>query len=141
MVYVKSSENISDFIKYLGAFNALLKVLEEPPKGVIFILATTDPHKIPATILSRCQRFDFHRIPPNDIAKRLEFVAKQENASIDHDAAMLIAHISDGALRDSLSLLDQCLGKTNNITQETVTETAGLAGASGWLPALFPVWL
>lgn len=112
----------------IGAFNALLKTLEEPPEHVVFILATTEIHKLPATILSRCQRFDFHRIPPNDIAKRLEFVAKQENASIDHDAAMLIAHISDGALRDSLSLLDQCLGKTNNITQETVTETVGLAG-------------
>lgn len=112
----------------IGAFNALLKTLEEPPEHVVFILATTEIHKLPVTILSRCQRFDFHRIPPNDTAKRLEFVAKQENASIDHDAAMLIAHISDGALRDSLSLLDQCLGKTNNIIQETVTETAGLAG-------------
>lgn len=112
----------------IGAFNALLKTLEEPPEHVIFILATTEIHKLPATILSRCQRFDFHRIPPNDIAERLEFVAEQEGSAIDHDAAMLIAYISDGALRDSLSLLDQCLGKADNITQETVAETAGLAG-------------
>ena len=112
----------------IGAFNALLKILEEPPEHVVFILATTEIHKLPATILSRCQRFDFHRIPPNDIAERLEFVANQEGSSIDHNAAILIAYISDGALRDSLSLLDQCLGKADNITQETVAETAGLAG-------------
>lgn len=112
----------------IGAFNALLKTLEEPPEHVVFILATTEVHKLPATILSRCQRFDFHRISPNHMAKRLEFVAKNEGVSIDHDAALLISYISDGALRDTLSLLDQCLGKADNITTEIVAETAGLAG-------------
>lgn len=112
----------------IGAFNALLKTLEEPPEHVIFILATTEVHKLPATILSRCQRFDFHRIAPNDIAIRLKFVAENEGYSIDHDAALMIAYISDGALRDALSLLDQCLGKSSNITSEIVSQTAGLTG-------------
>ena len=86
-----------------GAFNALLKTLEEPPAHVIFILATTEVHKIPATILSRCQRFEFHKISANDIAKRLEYVAEQENADIEKNAALLIAKISDGAMRDALA--------------------------------------
>lgn len=111
----------------IGAFNALLKTLEEPPKHVVFILATTEVHKLPATILSRCQRFDFHRIPPEDISARLRFVAEQEGASIDNDAALLIARIADGALRDALSLLDQCIGRKKDITQSVVSETAGLA--------------
>lgn len=111
----------------IGAFNALLKTLEEPPPHVVFILATTEVHKLPATILSRCQRFDFHRIPPEDIANRLKFVAEQEGASIDTDAAILIARIADGALRDALSLLDQCMGRNKSITQDVVSETAGLA--------------
>lgn len=111
-----------------GAFNALLKTLEEPPAHVIFILATTEVHKLPATILSRCQRFDFRRIPPQDIADRLTYVTQQENAEIDIQAALLIARLADGALRDALSLLDQCLGRSKNITVEVVNETAGLVG-------------
>ena len=111
-----------------GAFNALLKTLEEPPDHVIFILATTEVHKLPATILSRCQRFDFRRIPPQDIADRLTYITHQENAEIDIQAALLIARLADGALRDALSLLDQCLGCSKNITVEVVNETAGLVG-------------
>ena len=112
----------------IGAFNALLKTLEEPPPHVVFILATTEVHKLPATILSRCQRFDFHRIPPEEIAGRLEYVATQEQAELEHDAALLIARLADGALRDALSLLDQCLGRSKNITLEVAADTAGLAG-------------
>lgn len=111
-----------------GAFNALLKTLEEPPAHVIFILATTEVHKLPPTILSRCQRFDFRRIPPQDIADRLTYVTQQENAEIDMQAALLIARLSDGALRDALSLLDQCLGRSKTVTIEVVNETAGLVG-------------
>ena len=112
----------------IGAFNALLKTLEEPPAHVIFILATTEVHKLPATILSRCQRFDFHRIPPQEIAARLSYIAEQENASIDQPAALLIARLADGALRDALSILDQCFGRSANVTEEVVVETAGLVG-------------
>ncbi len=112
----------------LGAFNALLKTLEEPPAHVLFILATTEVHKLPATILSRCQRFDFRRIPPEDIAKRLLLVAQNENISLAEDAAMLIARISDGALRDALSILDQCASFNEAITVTTVSRAAGLLG-------------
>lgn len=112
----------------VGAFNALLKTLEEPPPHVIFILATTEVHKLPATILSRCQRFDFRRIPPEEIADRLDYVARQEGASIDRAAAFLLARLADGALRDALSLLDQCLGRSRSVTEAVVNETAGLAG-------------
>ena len=108
----------------IGAFNALLKTLEEPPSYVLFILATTEVHKLPATILSRCQRFDFRRIPPEDIAARLEYVAGQEGMELAHDAALLIARIADGALRDALSLLDQCAGRSKQITVEIVSEAA-----------------
>ncbi|QEY34470.1 DNA polymerase III subunit gamma/tau [Caproiciproducens galactitolivorans] len=111
-----------------GAFNALLKILEEPPVHVIFILATTEVHKLPATILSRCQRFDFHRIPPEDSADRLIYVTQQEGAELDRQAALLIARLADGAMRDALSLLDQCLGRSKQITVEVVNETAGLVG-------------
>lgn len=111
-----------------GAFNALLKTLEEPPAHVIFILATTEVHKLPATILSRCQRFDFRRIPPKEIADRLTYVAQQEDAVLDLQAALLIARLADGALRDALSLLDQCLGRRKNVTVEVVNDTAGLVG-------------
>ena len=112
----------------IGAFNALLKTLEEPPEHVVFILATTEVHKLPATILSRCQRFDFHRIAPEAIADRLEYVCEQEGAQIDRDAALMIARLADGALRDALSLLDQCLGRGMQVSVQTVTEAAGLAG-------------
>ncbi len=111
-----------------GAFNALLKTLEEPPSNVVFILATTEVHKLPATILSRCQRFDFHRIAARDIADRLEYVAQQENIPLEDEAALLIASVADGALRDALSLLDRCMGVSDNITSEVVQKTAGLAG-------------
>lgn len=111
-----------------GAYNALLKTLEEPPSHVVFILATTEVHKIPATILSRCQRFDFNRIAPEDIAGRLEYIASQENVTLEHDAAMLIAAVADGAMRDALSVLDRCIGLSENITTEIVREATGLAG-------------
>ncbi len=111
-----------------GAFNALLKTLEEPPEHVLFILATTEVHKLPATILSRCQRFDFRRIPPEDIAARLTEVAKNEELELSDDAALLIARISDGALRDALSILDQCAGYNEPITVNTVSNAAGLLG-------------
>ncbi|MBR2875841.1 MAG: DNA polymerase III subunit gamma/tau [Clostridia bacterium] len=111
-----------------GAFNALLKTLEEPPAHVLFILATTEVHMLPATILSRCQRFDFRRIPPEDISKRLMLVAENENLSLADDASMLIARISDGALRDALSILDQCASYNEPITVTTVSKAAGLLG-------------
>ncbi len=110
-----------------AAFNALLKTLEEPPAHVVFILATTEVHKLLPTILSRCQRFDFHRIDPQLMAARLEQVSGLEGAQLDQEAALLIARTADGALRDALSLLDQCLGRGTHITLETVYETAGLA--------------
>ena len=111
-----------------GAFNALLKTLEEPPAHVIFILATTEVHKLPATILSRCQRFDFKRIQPETMAKRLNQVSELEGINLDEDAAILIARIADGALRDGLSILDQCASRSKNVTSELVSEVAGLAG-------------
>ncbi len=110
------------------AFNALLKTLEEPPKHVIFILATTEVHKLPATITSRCQRFDFHRIAPKDIASRLQTIAKCENISLTDEAALLISVIADGAVRDAISLLDRCIGITQDeITADVVRNAAGLA--------------
>lgn len=111
-----------------GAFNALLKTLEEPPAHVIFILATTEVHKLPATILSRCQRFDFKRIQPETMAVRLKEVAGLEGLNLDDDAAVLIARIADGALRDGLSILDQCAGRSKEINSDLVSEVAGLAG-------------
>lgn len=110
------------------AFNALLKILEEPPKHVVFILATTEVHKILLTIQSRCQRFDFHRIPPRDIADRLLYVANREGVELSDSAAMLIASVSDGALRDALSLMDRCLAISKNIDEDVVRSAAGLAG-------------
>ena len=112
----------------IGAFNALLKTLEEPPAHVIFILATTEVHKLPSTILSRCQRFDFKRIPPEAIAERLKEVAVKENLQISDDGAMLIARIADGAMRDALSLLDRCSSHEGLIDSAAVASSAGLAG-------------
>ena len=109
------------------AFNALLKTLEEPPEHVIFILATTEVHKLPQTILSRCQRFDFHRIPPQVIADRVKFVAGQEHIEITDSAAMLIAGVADGAMRDALSLLDRCSAISENVDESVVRQAAGLA--------------
>ncbi len=112
----------------IGAFNALLKTLEEPPAHVIFILATTEVHKLPSTILSRCQRFDFKRIPPEAIAERLKEVSAKENLQISDDGAMLIARIADGAMRDALSLLDRCSSYEGVIDSAVVAGSAGLAG-------------
>ncbi len=111
-----------------GAFNALLKTLEEPPSHVVFILATTEPHKLPATILSRCQRFDFRRITKESIAERLDRIAKDSGTVLSEDAARLIASMSDGALRDAISILDQCIsvGKSE-ITYEDVLAVTGVA--------------
>lgn len=111
-----------------GAFNALLKTLEEPPEHVKFILATTEVHKLPSTILSRCQRFDFKRIEPQDIAARLLYVANEEGIALTEDGAMLIARIADGAMRDALSLLDRCAAYGAEITEGVVSDAAGLAG-------------
>lgn len=112
----------------IGAFNALLKTLEEPPAHVIFILATTEVHKLPSTILSRCQRFDFKRIEPEAIANRLLEVAEKENLKLADDGAMLIARIADGAMRDALSLLDRCSSVEGVIDSAAVAKSAGLAG-------------
>lgn len=113
----------------IEAFNALLKTLEEPPEHVKFILATTEVQKLPSTILSRCQRYDFRRIEPEVIAKRLQRISEEEGASLDMDAAILIARLADGAMRDALSLLDRCLSTAEPpITVQTVTLAAGLMG-------------
>ena len=112
----------------IGAFNALLKTLEEPPEHVKFVLATTEVHKLPATILSRCQRFDFHRITPENISARLKYVAGEEKINLDDDASLLIARIADGAMRDALSILDRCAGISDHVTSEIVSNAAGLAG-------------
>ncbi len=111
-----------------NAFNALLKIMEEPPSYVKFILATTEVHKVPATILSRCQRYDFRRILNADIVERLLFISGEENITIDKNAAELIARIADGGMRDALSLLDQCIAFSNSVTLETVSAAAGIAG-------------
>lgn len=111
----------------IGAFNALLKTLEEPPSHVIFILATTDPQKIPATILSRCQRYDFKRIPLNDMTQKLNYYMEKENIEIDIQALEYIARIADGAMRDALSILDQCVSfyYGQHITMQNVLDTLG----------------
>lgn len=109
------------------AWNALLKTLEEPPAHVVFILATTEVNKIPETILSRCQRFDFHRISPADISARLHEIAEKEGISLTDEAALLIAVIADGAMRDAISLLDRCIGISSDVTAEVVRAAAGLA--------------
>lgn len=109
-----------------GAFNALLKIMEEPPSHVLFILATTEIHKVPATILSRCQRYDFARIQPAEIAARLEYVAKEEQIALEPAAAELIARLADGALRDALSILDTCAGVSPEVDEELVRRMAGV---------------
>lgn len=111
-----------------SAFNALLKIMEEPPAYIIFILATTEIHKVPATIASRCQRYDFRRIRPQDIATRLEYIAQQEELNLTHDGASLIAKLADGGMRDAVSLLDQCSVCAEVINAETVSNSAGIAG-------------
>ena len=111
-----------------GAFNALLKTLEEPPAHIIFILATTEVHKLPATILSRCQRFDFHRISSEAIADRILYIVEKEGFSIDRSAAEMIATLSDGGMRDALSTLDLCAARTHHITDSDVISVCSLAG-------------
>lgn len=114
----------------MSAFNALLKIIEEPPAHLMFILATTELHKVPATILSRCQRFSFRRISPDEIASRIHYVAYEEGIQIDDAASNLLARLADGALRDGLSLLDQCASSSNGpLTAETVYNCLGIAGA------------
>ena len=112
----------------IAAFNALLKILEEPPEHLMFILATTELHKVPATILSRCQRFAFRRILPREIEERLRYIAGQEGIDLQADGAELLAHIADGALRDALSLLDQCAAAGGTIDSAAVLDALGLAG-------------
>lgn len=112
----------------IGAFNALLKTLEEPPAHVKFILATTEVHKLPVTIVSRCQRFDFKRVTPEAMIARMKKIASLEGFSVDEEALSLIARISDGGMRDALSLLDQCTGHGEEITADTVCSVAGMAG-------------
>ena len=112
----------------IAAFNALLKILEEPPEHLMFILATTELHKVPATILSRCQRFAFRRILPREIGGRLNYIAEQEGIDLRPDGAELLAHIADGALRDALSLLDQCAAAGGTIDSAAVLDALGLAG-------------
>ena len=114
----------------IAAFNALLKIMEEPPSHVIFILATTEIHKVPATILSRCQRYDFGRIKPEDIAARVNYVAAQEQLELTEGAAALIARLADGALRDALSILDTCAGVSTQIDEELVRRMAGVTDRS-----------
>jgi len=113
----------------ISAFNALLKIIEEPPEHLLFILATTELHKVPATILSRCQRFSFRRISQEDIASRLQYVAYQENIDLDDSAARVLARLADGGMRDGLSLLDQCASATTGeLTAQRVYQCLGIAG-------------
>ena len=113
----------------ISAFNALLKIIEEPPEHLLFILATTELHKVPATILSRCQRFSFRRISQEDIAARLQYVAYQENIDLDDSAARVLARMADGGMRDGLSLLDQCASATQGeLNAQRVYQCLGIAG-------------
>ena len=127
---VKKRVYIVDEVHMLStaAFNALLKILEEPPAHLMFILATTELHKVPATILSRCQRYSFKRILPKDIAQRLTYVAGQEHIDLTADGAELLSRLADGALRDGLSLLDQCAAAGGTVDSRAVLEVLGLAG-------------
>ena len=111
-----------------SAFNALLKTLEEPPEYVIFILATTEIYKVLPTVISRCQRFDFKRIDESVIAERLKFISSKEGISIEDEAATLIARLSDGGMRDAVSMLDVCSADSKNVTEELVSSTSGLTG-------------
>ena len=109
-----------------SAFNALLKIMEEPPEHVKFILATTEVHKVPATVLSRCQRFDFVRIQTEEIAARLSYIASQESFELTQEAAFLIARLADGGMRDALSILDQCIAFSDRVDEEVVSKATGL---------------
>ena len=112
-----------------GAFNAFLKILEEPPPHVVFILATTEIHKLPTTIVSRCQRFDFHRLSPDDISERIKYICEKENIKIDNEAVNIISVCADGAMRDALSILDQCANACNrDINENSVRQILGISG-------------
>ena len=128
--HVRKRVYIVDEVHMLStaAFNALLKILEEPPEHLMFILATTELHKVPATILSRCQRFSFKRIIPKDIAERLDYVARQEGIPLTADGGELLARLADGAMRDALSLLDQCAASGGTVDADSVLDVLGLAG-------------
>lgn len=112
----------------VSAFNALLKTLEEPPEHVVFILATTELQKLPATVVSRCQRFDFRRISTDALMKRLAYIASQEHLELDAEAARMLAKLAQGGMRDAISLLELCAGGSRSITPETVNESVGTAG-------------
>ena len=130
---VKKRVYIIDEVHMLSvaAFNALLKIIEEPPAHLLFILATTELHKVPATILSRCQRFSFRRISQEDIAARLQYVAYQENIDLEDSAARVLARLADGGMRDAVSLLDQCASAvTGELTADKVYSCLGIAGLS-----------
>ena len=111
-----------------SAFNALLKTLEEPPAHVIFILATTELQKLPATIVSRCQRFDFRRIPVSVITERLEYIASKEGIELEHDAALMLARLAQGGMRDAISLLELCAGGSSKVTPAAVNDAVGSSG-------------
>ena len=127
---VKMRVYIIDEVHMLSqaAFNALLKIIEEPPAHLLFILATTELSKVPVTILSRCQRFSFRRLTPEDIADRLRYVCYMEQLAAEPEAISLLARLADGAMRDALSLLDQCAASGSEITADAVCATLGLAG-------------
>lgn len=128
-VSVKKRVYIIDEVHMLSisAFNALLKILEEPPEHLVFILATTELHKVPATILSRCQRYSFKRLTPETVADRLRYVAQQENMELTDGAAAVLGRLAEGSMRDGLSMLDQCAGR-GRIDEELVLSAMGLAG-------------
>ena len=115
---------------FIAAFYALLMILEEPPEHLLFILATTVLHKVPATILSRCQRFSFKRLLPRDIQQQLLHIAQAEQIDLSPDGAELLARMANGAMRDALSLLDQCRAVEGTIDNAAVLEVLGLAGAT-----------
>lgn len=117
----------------VSAFNALLKTLEEPPEHVVFILATTELHKLPATIISRCQRFDFRRISTDVLVDRLMYIAKQENLTLDEEAARMLAKMAQGGMRDAISLLELCAGNRTAITPKVVEDSVGLTGRDAML--------
>ncbi len=116
-----------------SAFNALLKTLEEPPEHVVFILATTELQKLPATIISRCQRFDFRRISTENLMKRLTYIAKEEGLKLDPEAARMLAKLAQGGMRDAISLLELCAGSNREITPEVVNESVGVTGRDSML--------
>ena len=129
--YMKKRVYIIDEVHMLsiGAFNALLKTLEEPPEHVLFILATTEQHKLPATIISRCQRFDFRRIGVDKLVERLEYISEHENITLEHDAAIMLAKQAQGGMRDAINLLELCAGGGHDVTSERVGDILGITGA------------